>query len=85
MSEGQDGSLDTAVKLILKWAAFNETAQLSDALSGAYTAALRSVEADLGHDHLPELRVRHQQLLAFEVADTRIDQQGSRRRTISGD
>ena len=73
MSEGQDGSLDAAIKLILKWAAYNKTAQLSDAVSSAYTAALRSLEADLEREHLPELHKRHQELLALDVTNTRID------------
>jgi len=73
MSEGQDGSLDAAIKLILKWAAYNKTAQLSNAVSSAYTAALRSLEADLEREHLPELHKRHQELLALDVTNTRID------------
>jgi len=73
MSNSPNGSLDTAIKLILKWAAFKKTAQLSHAVSSAYTAALRSLEADLEREHLPELHKRHQQLLALDVANTRID------------
>ena len=60
------------MKLILKWAARNQTPLLSQAVSNAHAAALRSIEADLANDHPPELKKRHEELLALDVANTHI-------------
>ena len=72
VGQQQDGSMDVAMKLILKWAARNQTPLLSQAVSNAHAAALRSIEADLANDHPPELKKRHEELLALDVANTHI-------------
>jgi len=72
VGQQQDGSMDVAMKLILKWAARNQTPLLSQAVSNAHAAALRSIEADLANGHPPELKKRHQELLALDVTNTHI-------------
>jgi hypothetical protein len=73
MASGQRGKVDTALKLIRKWAPDDESTLLSEAISSAYTATLSSLEADLQREHPPELKKRHQELLALDIADVLID------------
>jgi hypothetical protein len=73
MSGGQNGKVDTALKLIRKWAPDDESALLSEAISSAYNATLSSLEADLAREHAPGLKKRHQELLALDVTNILID------------
>jgi hypothetical protein len=73
MASGQNGRVDTALKLIRKWAANDEAALLSEAISRAHTATLSSLEADLEREHPPGLKKRHQELLTLDVTNVLID------------
>jgi hypothetical protein len=76
MGDGQDGRVGTAVKLILAWEHREEAGLLPHAVSNAYVAALRSIEADLEHEHLPELDKRHQEMVALGTTIVGHDPEG---------